>query len=85
MKQYFEQSPARGYRAAIIPLAILGVFLNLLVMYYLWTVPALLATTPQSESFTVGVFIIALIYYFVVKAYRKSTGIGQTFKQIPPD
>ena len=87
MKRYFEQSPARRYRVAIIPLAILGVFVNLLVIYYLWTVPALLATTPQSESLIVGVFVIGLVYYFIMKAYRKSTGLnlGDTFKEIPPD
>lgn len=87
MKSYFERSPARHYRAAIIPLAIIGAFLNLLVMYYLWTVPALLATTPQSESLIAGVFFLCLIYYFVMKAYRKSTGlnISTAFKEIPPE
>jgi len=87
MKAYFDQSPARRYRSLIIPLAIIGAFLNLLVIYYLWTVPALLAATPQSESLIVGVFAICLVYYFVVKAYRKTTGLNlnDAFKEIPPE
>ena len=87
MKRYFEQSPAKRYRTALIPLALIGAFVNFLVLYYLWTVPALLAATPQSESLIVGVFVVALIYYFVIKAYRKSKGLdlGLAFKEIPPD
>jgi amino acid transporter len=87
MKQHFEQSPARKYRSATIPCAIIGIVVNLLIMYYLFTVPALLATTPQSEGLMVGIFVAGLVYYYVVAAYRKSTGIniGLSFKEIPPD
>lgn len=87
MKQHFDQSPARKYRMATIPLAILGIFVNLVIIYYLFTVPALLAVTPQSEGLIIGIFVAGLVYYFAVFAYRKSTGIniGQAFKEIPPD
>ncbi len=87
MKRHFEQSPASKYRAATIPLAILGILVNLLIMYYLLSVPALLATTPQSEGLMIGLFVAGLVYYYIVAAYRKSTGIdiGLAFKEIPPD
>ncbi len=87
MRRHFEQSPARNYRAFTVPLAVLGIAVNILIMYYLVTVPALLATTPQSEGLMVGIFAVGIIYYHVVSAYRKSTGIDirQAFKEIPPD
>ena len=87
MRRHFEQSPASKYRAATLPLALLGIVANLVIMYYLFTVPALAATTPQSEGLMVGIFVVGVIYYYVVSAYRKSTGIniGQAFKEIPPD
>ncbi len=87
MRRHFEQSPARNYRAFTVPLAVLGIAVNILIMYYLVTVPALLATTPQSEGLMVGIFAVGIIYYQVVSAYRKSTGIDirQAFKEIPPD
>jgi len=70
-----------------VPLAVLGIAVNILIMYYLLTVPALLATTPQSEGLMVGIFVVGIIYFYLVSAYRKSTGIDirQAFKEIPPD
>jgi amino acid transporter len=87
MRRLFDQSPARRYRTAIIPLALLGIFVNLLIMFYLLTVPALAATTPQSESLIVGIFVAGIVYYYIVKAYWKRTGldINQVFREIPPD
>ena len=87
MRQHFDQSPARNFRAYTVPLAVLGIAVNILIMYYLVTVPALAATTPQSEGLMVGIFAVGIIYYYVVSAYRKSTGldIRQAFKEIPPD
>jgi hypothetical protein len=87
MRTHFEQSPARNYRAYTIPLALLGIAVNILIMYYLVTVPALLATTPQSEGLMVGIFAVGIIYYYLVSAYRKRTGIDipQAFREIPPD
>ena len=87
MRRHFDQSPARNFRAFIVPLAVLGIAVNILVMYYLVTVPALAAATPQSEGLMVGIFAVGIIYYYVVSAYRKSTGIDirQAFKEIPPD
>jgi len=87
MRHYFDQSPARNFRAYTVPLAVVGIAVNILIMYYLVTVPALAATTPQSEGLMVGIFAVGIIYYYVVSAYRKSTGIDirQAFKEIPPD
>jgi len=87
MRRHFDQSPARKFRAYTAPLAALGIAVNILIMYYLVTVPALAATTPQSEGLMVGIFAVGIIYYYVVSAYRKSTGldIRQAFKEIPPD
>jgi amino acid transporter len=87
MRSHFDQSPARRYRTTIIPLALLGIFVNLLIMFYLVTVPALAATTPQSESLIVGIFVAGIVYYYIVKAYWKRTGldINQVFREIPPD
>jgi len=87
MRHHFDQSPARNFRAFTVPLAVLGIAVNILIMYYLLTVPALLATTPQSEGLMVGIFAVGIIYFYLVSAYRKSTGIDirQAFKEIPPD
>ena len=87
MRHHFDQSPARNFRAFTVPLAVLGIAVNILIMYYLLTVPALLATTPQSEGLMVGIFVVGIIYFYLVSAYRKSTGIDirQAFKEIPPD
>ncbi len=87
MKTHFDQTPARKYRMVTIPLAIIGILVNLLIMYYLVTVPALLAVTPQSEGLMIGIMVAGLAYYYAVYAYRRSTGINisQAFKEIPPD
>jgi amino acid transporter len=87
MKAHFDQSPARKWRTVTIPLAIIGILVNLLIVYYLFTVPALLAVTPQSEGLMIGIIMAGLVYYYAVYAYRKSTGmnISQAFKEIPPD
>ena len=87
MKQHFEQSPARNYRFAIIPLALIGIFVNLIIMYYAFTDTALGASTPQSEALMVTIFVAGLVYYYVVAAYRKHTGlnISLAFKELPPD
>jgi amino acid transporter len=87
LKKIYEQSPTAGYGKPLMLCATIGILANLIVIYYLFAVPGLGALVPDSAALIVGVFIIGIVYYFIVKAYRKAKGLdlGLAFGQIPPD
>lgn len=86
LKKIYDTSATARYGKLLILCATVGIVTNLIVIYYLFAVPALGALVPDSITLIVGVFTLLIIYYFIVKAYWKTKGIDLrlAFGEIPP-
>ncbi|MGD0423119.1 MAG: amino acid permease [Candidatus Bathyarchaeia archaeon] len=90
-KRIFEQAPGAKYRIAGVPLVVVagigGLIVNAIMAYYFLTVPALGFLVPASEAVVGGVYALTLVYYLIVRAYRKREGIdlALAFQDVPPE
>jgi len=91
-KPIWDVSPVKKYKLAGVPvivvIGILGFLYNAWMMYYYFAYPAIYgAASPPMLAFGVGDIIALIIFYFVVKSYRKRQGIdiNQAFTQLPPE
>ncbi len=66
---------------------ILGIISLLVVFYYLLANPAVSGASTAGIAIVVSTYIIAVLLYYGVKAYRKRQGLDLSlvFKQIPPE
>jgi amino acid transporter len=96
-KELYNASPARKYKIGSIPLVSLGgvglIVIMIIMAWLLLTIPPLgVVTAPFSlvpfAYFTViGLPIIALVIYYIAKAYRRQQGMDLSliFREIPPE
>jgi len=100
LKSVYEASPVSKYKVGPIPfISICGVIycvLMLSVLYFFFTTPGLGAfpaeltlesVALQSILVVVGIYIFGIIYYFLMRSYRKGQGIDidLAFKELPPE
>jgi APA family basic amino acid/polyamine antiporter len=88
-KQQYEASAAKKEIAGIPIMTLGGIFALIVEGFYGWyflTFPGLGVGT-EGEEFLVIVAIIAVIFFFISRAYRRRQGIdiGLAFKQLPPE
>jgi hypothetical protein len=87
--QIYEKSPIAGRKILGLPMMTVACGLGFLAaQFYFWTLffdPVAAGHDPVQMSLVGGVFVIGLVFYFAMKAYRKSQGIDVTlaFKEIP--
>lgn len=87
LKQIYAQSPTKRHRNLLVVSAVAGIVLNVIIMYYLQTVPDLYASMPQSEALIIALFGGSIIYYYLAKLYQRHKGIDlkYVFNEIPPE
>lgn len=87
--ELYEKSPLHGKTILGLPIMTVGCFLGFLAaQFYFWTLffdPNAAGHDPTQVAIVAGVFIIGIVFYFIMKAIRKSQGIDVTlaFKEIP--
>jgi amino acid transporter len=87
LKETYAASAASKYGKLLIPSAIVGIIVNVIVIYLYGTIASLGALVPDSINLVIGVFVAGLVYYFAVSAYRRHQGLDlrTVFSQIPPE
>ncbi|MEM2262378.1 MAG: hypothetical protein QXK24_07995, partial [Ignisphaera sp.] len=89
-KRIFELSPA-NQKIVRVPLLTLNAIITLVFMsfitYLYLTVPEFGVSTIPSISFIIGIYLIGLLWYMMMKMYQKKKGIPieLAFKEIPPE
>jgi amino acid transporter len=91
-KRIYEASPIKKSIAGIPVVTVFGVFstIYLLIMIaYYFSFPALigLAVSQTVGALIVGIFVVCIAYYYIVRAYRlKKEGIdiNWAFREVPP-
>ena len=87
--ELYEKSPLAGKTVFGLPIMTVGCFLGFLAaQFYFWTLffdPNAAGHDPTQVAIVVGVFVIGLAFYYVMKMIRRSQGIDVTlaFKEIP--
>ena len=91
VKPVYEASPVSRYKLGPIPfISICGViYLALLVavLYFFFTNPGLGALYYPSLAVIVAIYVIGIVYFYAMRAYRKRQGIeiDLAFKELPPE
>ncbi len=87
--QIYEKSPIAGRKILGLPMMTVACGLGFLAaQFYFWTLffdPIAAGHDPVQLTLVGSIFVIGLVFYFGMKAYRKSQGIDVTlaFKEIP--
>ena len=87
--ELYEKSPLAGKTVFGLPIMTVGCFLGFLAaQFYFWTLffdPNAAGHDPTQVAIVVGVFVIGLAFYYIMKMIRASQGIDVTlaFKEIP--
>jgi amino acid transporter len=91
-RHIYESSPASKYKILGIPIitvcGIVGFVLMSVIVWYTLTTPSLGFANEQSEIAMAIGLIVAGIYFYVVKLYRKHRNgidIELAFREIPPE
>jgi amino acid transporter len=91
VKHIYEASPVNKYKLGPVHLisicgAVYLIFEALLV-YYFMTAPGLGAWSVPSMAVTCAVLAGSVVYFFIIRAYRKKQGIDidLAFKELPPE
>jgi hypothetical protein len=89
-KDMFDSSPVRWRIGGLPLMALVGLanaIFMAIFMYQNWTDSALGSNSPQSLTLIVGIFIVAFILYWIIRAYRKRQGIDidAVFRELPPE
>jgi len=90
-KTMFEMSPAYDFRLGNIPLMTISGIVGTLYMFYLLisyvTVPEYGASTSGGRLIILGIYVIALITFYGMRAWRKKNNvdIDLAYKEIPPE
>jgi amino acid transporter len=85
----YEKSPIAGRKILGLPMMTVACFFGFLAaLFYfvvLWNDDVAAGHDPQQLTIVGGVFVIGIIFYFVMKAIRRSQGVDVTlaFKEIP--
>ena len=87
--QLYEKSPLANKTVFGLPIMSVGCFLGFIAaQFYFWTLffdPNAAGHDPTQVMIVVGVFVLGLVFYYVMKMIRRSQGIDVTlaFKEIP--
>jgi len=91
-KHIFESAPPFvRIRVGGVPLmSIVGAanaIFMLIFIYQNWTDPALLSNSPQSVGLIVGILVVSLVLYYVIRAVRRRQGIDidALYREVPPE
>ncbi len=85
----YEKSPISHRKILGLPMMTVACGLGFLAsQFYFWTLwsdPSAAGHAPEQLAIVGGVFVIGLVFYFVMKAIRRSQGVDVTlaFKEIP--
>lgn len=87
--ELYDKSPLAGKTVFGLPIMTVGCFLGFVAaQFYFWTLffdPNAAGHDPAQVAIVAGVFIIGLVFFYVMKAIRRSQGIdvNLAFKEIP--
>jgi amino acid transporter len=87
--QIYEKSPIAHRRVLGLPMMTVACALGFVAsQFYFWTLwsdPVAAGHDPKQVALVAGVFVLGLVFYFVMKAIRRSQGVDVllAFKEIP--
>ncbi len=87
--EIYEKSPIAGRTLLGLPMMTVACTLGFLAsQFYFWTLfldPVAAGHDPGQLRIVAGVFVVGVVFYFIMKAYRRSQGVDVTlaFKEIP--